>query len=554
MKKKLLSLMSLLTVGIMAWAFTPAAFYAPEGEDDGNTEPEIASPILGINIESARRMTITETGENEFQIETTGGDPYVSLTPLACDWTSDLTAVTFEYKLNQQAECEFFFSPYTGGNEQPFLLDAAEDWTVCCVSIASWREKLDWGKAGQTLRMDVGNDAGIVLNIRNIQPATTEAYEAYMSEKFGLTPIDGWYMLGSAQDLANFASLVNNGENAVNAKLTADIDLSEIEDWTSIASVTATAYAGVFDGEGHTITGFKKIAKTDGGGLFGYVFNGTVKNLTVDGDLTCVGSGGGVIAWTQGATVENVHSYLHIECLSPNTHHVGGVVGSARDNSVISNCSFHGTLYVGAGNDDCFGGITGYTNTAKFVNCANYGTITCDNPNCYCGGIFGYVNNADCQGLQNCLGAGKVTCTNGAGNYIGALVGWLRSFTDSRFSNNYWQEDVCVVASSGNDSESITKATAEQMASGEIAYLLNGDQSEIHWYQTIGKDDLPVLDPTHAVVLQKEDGTYWNEETGIQDLPMADNRSKAIFDLQGRRVSKATKGLYIVGNKKMLVK
>lgn len=271
--------------------------------------------------------------------------------------------------------------------------------------------------------------------------------------------------------------------------------------------------------------------------------------------MTSRGAEGGLIALTQGATVENVHSYLNIECREGDTHHVGGVIGQAQNYTVVSNCSFHGTMYVGAGNTDCFGGIAGYTNTAKFVNCANYGEITFESVDAYVGGIFGYVNNTDLQGLQNCLGAGKVTCTNGAGNYIGALVGWLRSYTDSRCSNNYWLEDACVAPSSGNVSASFTKATAEQMASGEITYLLNGYQSEINWYQTIGKDALPVLDPTHAVVLQKEDGTYWNEETGIQDMPMADNRSKGIYTLTGVRVSKVQQdGIYIINGKKVYVK
>ena len=40
-----------------------------------------------------------------------------------------------------------------------------------------------------------------------------------------------------------------------------------------------------------------------------------------------------------------------------------------------------------------------------------------------------------------------------------------------------------------------TQVTAEQMAGGELAYLLGGV-----WRQNIGEDAAPVLDPAHGIV------------------------------------------------------
>lgn len=37
---------------------------------------------------------------------------------------------------------------------------------------------------------------------------------------------EGYYLLGTAKDLMRFAKKVNNGENSINAELTANIDLS----------------------------------------------------------------------------------------------------------------------------------------------------------------------------------------------------------------------------------------------------------------------------------------------------------------------------------------
>ena len=63
------------------------------------------------------------------------------------------------------------------------------------------------------------------------------------------------------------------------------------------------------------------------------------------------------------------------------------------------------------------------------------------------------------------------------------------------------------------------------MATGEMAFRLNGDQSQISWYQTIGEDAYPVLDQTHGVVYLKGevdcggnsvgDVTYTNEKQDV---------------------------------------
>ena len=81
---------------------------------------------------------------------------------------------------------------------------------------------------------------------------------------WALEPDDnGVYQIGTAQDLMDFAALVNNGQYGAKAVLTADITLTE--PWTApIGVITGDengavgpgAYAGTFDGQGHKISGF----------------------------------------------------------------------------------------------------------------------------------------------------------------------------------------------------------------------------------------------------------------------------------------------------------
>jgi len=99
------------------------------------------------------------------------------------------------------------------------------------------------------------------------------------------------------------------------------------------------------------------------------------------------------------------------------------------------------------------------------------------------------------------------------------------------------------------------------VASGELCFKLNGDQSAINWYQTIGEDTHPVLDPKHSVVIKNEDGGYGNL-TGI-DPPTPFRRSltssSGVYDLSGRRIAldrtkELPRGLYIVDGEKVVVR
>ena len=127
---------------------------------------------------------------------------------------------------------------------------------------------------------------------------------------------NGVYLIDSADELFWFAEKVNGGEKDANAALTADIDL-ENREWTPIGDgysysnsngngITAdTAYTGLFDGRGHSVSGLhietRKLKKKDKDkenydtyckGLFGIIGEGgTVKNLTVNGKINARADG-----------------------------------------------------------------------------------------------------------------------------------------------------------------------------------------------------------------------------------------------------------------------
>ena len=100
-----------------------------------------------------------------------------------------------------------------------------------------------------------------------------------------------------------------------------------------------------------------------------------------------------------------------------------------------------------------------------------------------------------------------------------------------------------------------TLVSNEMVTGGELCYLLNGKQSDdVIWYQTLGEDKYPVLSSTSKVVFKTAEGAYTNDANGVEDISKDESAETAVYDLTGRRVQNAAKGLYIIKGRKVLVK
>ena len=206
---------------------------------------------------------------------------------------------------------------------------------------------------------------------------------------------DGTYLIYTAENLKEFADIVNgthaegiNQNTSANAKLMNDIDLngSEENPWTPIGN-SSQQYSGTFDGDGHTISGlYINNSRANDQGLFGYVSGGTVKDLSVSGDI----SG---------------HWF------------VGGVVGY-NSSGTVTGCIFSGSGSVSGGED--VGGVVGYNGTdATVSNCYNTGTVTGTVDSV--GGVVGW--NSSSGTVTNCYNTGAVS----GGVDVGGVVGWNSS-------------------------------------------------------------------------------------------------------------------------------
>lgn len=121
----------------------------------------------------------------------------------------------------------------------------------------------------------------------------------------------GNWLINNAGDLLYLAKSVNSGHayKGETIKLTADIDLGG-RSWTPIGN-SATSFAGIFDGQKHTVSNFKvDVAKN--AGLFGVADgrggNGAINNLTVKNATIKAGDYAGAIVGSGYNHMNNCHA------------------------------------------------------------------------------------------------------------------------------------------------------------------------------------------------------------------------------------------------------
>ena len=179
--------------------------------------------------------------------------------------------------------------------------------------------------------------------------------------------------------------------------LTADIDLSDHENWSPIGAFQSLsdapedaevphpdyAFTGTFDGAGHTISNLTVSCEAPmGAGLFGcasgtetgaaFIGNFTLENVNVSGYYLV---GGAVGLQFMNCSVSDIHlvGNNHLTGLQG----IGGIVGTGFD--LISDCSATADITVLGDDGACAGLIAGGTTMSSIRNCeVTGGSITAE--------------------------------------------------------------------------------------------------------------------------------------------------------------------------------
>lgn len=366
---------------------------------------------------------------------------------------------------------------------------------------------------------------------------------------------DAVYEISNAGQLYWFAGLVNGTLSGVpqntsaNAVLTADIVVNKnvlksdgtvnegtFKEWTPIGNTcngSYSPYTGIFEGQNHTISGlYFKQENTSEVGFFGYN-GGKISNVGILNSYFCGFSRVGGVCGYNSSTITNCYNKGVVDGTADAAGSFGGVCGcnlgiltncyntgivkgqsfvggvSGDNNKTITNCYNTGIVsgqsYVGGIDGDNSGTITN-CNNAGIVSGKSYvggvcgknsngGTVTnCNNTgevrgtSQYIGGLSG---DNDSSSITNCNNTGEVKAT---GKFVGGLSGG--NYNNGTITNCYYDSTVYTGTAIGDDmgtTEKVEGKTTEQYKTGEVAYLLQLDQSDEVWGQTIGTDKYPTL-------------------------------------------------------------
>lgn len=301
---------------------------------------------------------------------------------------------------------------------------------------------------------------------------------------------DTFYEISNAGQLVWFANQVNSGNTTLNAILTADINLKNVS-INPIGNATYK-YTGIFNGNRHTISNYSFTSSSEYVGLFGYVYEGGIKELTVSGSVIANGTStqhvGLMVARMQDSGFYNCKAVGTVNCTSSIDSfgvyfYIGGMIGVAN-HSVIVNCasevnitsSLKAPAFVSVGGIVGVATISSNTVPNCILNSYSTGNITVSgtinssassstNARYNVGGIAGYLLD---DAVNNYYYG---TITDNVTNYknIGKLFGYVvTNFSESSASgiiivkNNYYLPDKSAVGTiNGTSSYVETKPITE---------------------------------------------------------------------------------------------
>mgnify|MGYP000019451946 FL=1 len=309
------------------------------------------------------------------------------------------------------------------------------------------------------------------------------AFAAETMDTWDGTADTSWYdenetefHLQTAEQLAGMAKLINDDTAYFKDKtvyLDNDLDLGGHE-WISIgdgANTDVGSFQGVFDGQSHVVynlyshEGLKSENKDNNNnlyrnGLFGSIYNATVKNLGIENadivipmkDESTYGKGI-LVDWMTDSTINNCYTTGSITGGSYIEKYIGGIAGflnGINGKNSISQCystaaitgNYDGEYYAeqegGLEPMDCWdslGGIVGasYRGQVTISDCWFGGEIVVNSIQAPVGGIIGYGKGVS---MVNCLVATKEIGNDGWENTY-----WLGYVVDKDAKNCFWPND-----------------------------------------------------------------------------------------------------------------
>lgn len=168
------------TIILSLFLATSISLLSCKDDSASQTPSVVISSYLSFQSSSASQLQVTAKGSGQYELKTTGEDPYVSLVPLLVANPSGNVVFTFDYQSTEAISSlqVFFAAPVSEDRSlKTGTIPASASWKTFSVDLGVDIKKFNWGNPGNYLRLDFGNQSGVVIQIRNIQLRTRNASE-----------------------------------------------------------------------------------------------------------------------------------------------------------------------------------------------------------------------------------------------------------------------------------------------------------------------------------------------------------------------------------------
>jgi len=232
--------------------------------------PPVVEQIAYLSLDkaTANQLDVTSTGDHQYQIQTTGADPYIHLIPLTSGLTDGNVVLTFEYQTTSSLQHfqVFFGSPI---NEERSLktseIAPSSSWKTLSIDLGDQIAKFNWGKVGDFLRLDFGDEANITVDIRHLRlrkrneaeeklakerelfrqddEALNEEITAYLSKSYPAEVVD----VSVSREAITIRGTVPNGESLMLAEITPYEQLSRVAKFENTYPIDGSQFSLSFE-------------------------------------------------------------------------------------------------------------------------------------------------------------------------------------------------------------------------------------------------------------------------------------------------------------------
>ena len=150
-----------------------------KGDNGGGEVPppeEIVTPPVYMLLDGPYKsgVVLTQHADSSFTVKTTNGDPWATTGLFEEEIAEECNVLEFEYQTTMgMSNLELFFVDVKNGIDATHSMSAGtvhptEEWGSFSVRLKQYRKEFNWGKVGDYLRIDFGDQPDNTIQMRNI--------------------------------------------------------------------------------------------------------------------------------------------------------------------------------------------------------------------------------------------------------------------------------------------------------------------------------------------------------------------------------------------------